>query len=49
MMLKPYHTFRFRDYPFRWVVVWLCWNLGELLDWMGLLTTKASAKYGWRA
>jgi len=46
--LCPYDTFRFRDYPFRWVAVWACWNLGELLDRLGLLATKPSAKYGRR-
>lgn len=46
--LRPYDTFRCRDYPFRWVAVWVCWNLGDLLERLGLLTVKASAKYGRR-
>jgi hypothetical protein len=44
--LRPYDTFKFRAYPFRWVAVWLCWNLGVLLEKMGAVDTKPSGKYG---
>ena len=30
--LRPFDTFRFRDYPFRWLAVWVCWNIGEVLE-----------------
>ena len=31
-ILPPHKTFRFRDYPFRWLVVWLLWKLGRGLE-----------------
>jgi hypothetical protein len=43
--MKPYDTFRFRDYPFRWIMVWICWNIGNGLEKLGMLTVKDSAKY----
>jgi len=43
--VRPYNTVLFRNYPFRWLAVWVCWQLGAGLAALGLLKSKISAKY----
>lgn len=33
--INPCTTFKFRDYPVRWVIVCLIWNFGDFLNRLG--------------